>query len=327
MATRKVPGHRAGPTRTRRRVRRLARLCVASGPLVAAATLAVPFVLRAAPAPAEAAGGSSAVSSEYAVDESPETPEVVPGVFLALEHATGSRYGIDVSWPQCEQVLPDLPIDFVVIGLTDGEAESVNPCLAEQVAWAESVKAQVGFYVVPNSPSADTLSRAADLDRCAASDVECRYFQAGVLQARHALEAADAAEVSAPTWWLDVEETHNGTLWSGDLDANVDVLKGWRAELERTGHHVGVYSTSGYWAMITGDWSVDIPQWVAVGESGFAAARAACSQPFTTGPVVLTQWLTGPLDGNLVCPAREGWPVTCSVRGTVRRPPGSRSCC
>ena len=228
----------------------------------------------------------------------------MPGAFLALEHATGSRYGIDVSWPQCEQVLPDLPIDFAVIGLTDGQAESVNPCLAEQVAWAKSVKARVGFYVVPNSPSADTLSRAADLGQCAAADVECRYFQAGVLQARHALAAAEAADVSARTWWLDVEESHYGTLWGEDPDANVAVLQGWRAELERTRHDVGVYSTSGYWAMITDGWSVDLPQWVAVGESGFAAAQAACAQPFTTGPVVLTQWLTGPLDGNLVCPGQ-----------------------
>ena len=140
----------------------------------------------------------------------------MPGAFLALEHATGSRYGIDVSWPQCEQALPDLAIDFVVIGLTDGEAESVNPCLTEQVAWARSVKTQVGFYVVPNSPSADTLGRAADLGECASADDECRYFHAGVLQARHALAAADAADVSARTWWLDVEESHYGTLWGGD---------------------------------------------------------------------------------------------------------------
>ena len=110
--------------------------------------------------------------------------------------------------------------------------------------------------------------------------------------------------MSARTWWLDVEESHYGTLWGEDPDANVAVLQGWRAELERTRHDVGVYSTYGYWAMITGGWSVDLPQWVAVGESGFAAAQAACAQPFTTGPVVLTQWLTGPLDGNLVCPGQ-----------------------
>ena len=138
---------------------------------------------------------NSGAEPELSAPELPaaESPQVVPGAFLALEHATGSRYGIDVSWPQCEQVLPDLPIDFAVIGLTDGQAESVNPCLAEQVAWAKSVEARVGFYVVPNSPSADTLSRAADLGQCAAADVECRYFQAGVLQARHALAAAEAA--------------------------------------------------------------------------------------------------------------------------------------
>ena len=209
---------RTGGAHARRRpsrVRQLARLGVLAGPLVAAAVIAAPFVLSGAPEPAEAAAGDSGATPEVAAAEptADEPPQVVPGAFFALEHATGSRYGIDVSWPQCEQVLPRLPIDFAVIGLTDGQAESVSPCLAEQVAWAKSVKAQVGFYVVPNSPSADTLSRAADLGQCAADDAECLYFQAGVLQAQHALAAAEAADVSARTWWLDVEESHYGTLW------------------------------------------------------------------------------------------------------------------
>ena len=189
-------------------------------------------MLGAAPEPAEAGEQSPVAAVEY---PAAEPPHVVPGTFLALEHATGSRYGIDVSWPQCEQVLPDLPIDFALIGLTDGQAESVNPCLSEQVAWARSVRAQVGFYVVPNSPSGDTLSRAADLGECeATADAECRYFHAGVLQARHALAAAETADVAAQTWWPDVEESHYGTLWGEDTDANVAVLQGWRAELERT---------------------------------------------------------------------------------------------
>ena len=130
-------------------MRQLARVVLAAGPLVAAAAMAAPYVLPGAPEPAEAAAGASGAAPELAAAE---FPQVVPGPFLALEHATGSRYGIDVSWPQCEQVLPDLPIDFAVIGLTDGQAESVNPCLAEQVAWARSVKARVGFYVVPEQP-------------------------------------------------------------------------------------------------------------------------------------------------------------------------------
>jgi hypothetical protein len=50
------------------------------------------------------------------------------------EPVAGQRYGMDVSWPQCGVALPQIKLDFAVIGLTDGHASSVSPCLEDQIS-------------------------------------------------------------------------------------------------------------------------------------------------------------------------------------------------
>lgn len=43
--------------------------------------------------------------------------------------------GLDVSWPQCDRVLPEAT-SFAVVGVNGGTAASTNPCLADQLRWA-----------------------------------------------------------------------------------------------------------------------------------------------------------------------------------------------
>jgi hypothetical protein len=117
------------------------------------------------------------------------------------------------------------------------------------------------------------------------------------------------------SWWLDIEESAQGTLWSSDTTANVAVLKGWVHTLRKAGKNVGVYSTGGYWWMITNNWRTRLPQWVAVGLGGIDRAREACARPFTDGPVVMTQWLTGPYDGNLLCTKAQRKKLTTGWHG------------
>lgn len=268
--------------------------------------LAVPAVLLLAPPSAQAARPD--------VPSTAPAQRVQPGVVLVPKPRAGEeRYGVDVSWPQCGTPLPAVPLDFVVVGLTDGHARSISPCLAGQAAWARRVRANVSVYVVPNAPDAPTYQRgelwARTADRCPVAAPRCASYGAGVVQARHALRAAARLHLTPRSWWLDVEETPGRTLWSADTSANVAVLRGWVDTVRAAGRRVGVYSTAGYWQMITGGWQVDLVQWVAVGEAGIDAAREACGEPFTAGPVLLTQWLTGPLDGDLVCPGHRAMAV------------------
>jgi hypothetical protein len=297
------PTHRGDPRRSGSRT-----AAMVATPVVAVGVSAV--VLFAAVAATFAAGAQQA--NERAPSGAPTSPAAAAsvaaraGVTLVPAPQPGeARYGIDVSWPQCGTVLPQVPLDFAIVGVTYGYATTSNPCLADQVAWARRTGARLSLYAVPNSPDANTLERGAVAGSCASDDITCREYYAGVVQANHALAAAKHAHVSAATWWLDVEESIYGTLWSHDTTANRAVLHGWVATLEKAGVHVGVYSTVGYWSRITGGWQVRLPQWFAIGEAGLAAAREGCASGFSGGPVVLTQWLTGPVDGDLVCPGNR----------------------
>jgi hypothetical protein len=227
------------------------------------------------------------------------TPPAPPTVPLA-----GARWGTDIGWPQCGHALPDIDVDFTIIQVTSGRPGTVSPCLTEQVAWARSVRSVVNAYVVPGSPSAADLA-AADRDGSCRGERSCRLRAAGAADAAHALAGAEAAGLHARGWWLDVEDVAERTLWGTDTDANTQVLIGWRDALRRAGKQVGVYSTRGYWRQVVGHWQADLAQWPAVGLAGIGAAQRACGRPFTSGPVLVTQWLTGPLDGNLLCPRRD----------------------
>ena len=224
------------------------------------------------------------------------TPAQVPFV--------GTRWGTDIGWPQCGHALPGIAVDFTIVQVTSGRPGTVSPCLREQVAWARSVRSVLNAYVVPGSPSAADLA-AADRAGSCRGDRSCRLRAAGAADAAHALAGAEAAGLEARGWWLDVEDVAARTLWGTDTDANAQVLIGWRDELRRAGKQVGVYSTRGYWRQIAGHWRADLPQWPAVGLAGVDAAERACDRPFTSGPVLITQWLTGPLDGNVLCPDRD----------------------
>ena len=216
----------------------------------------------------------------------------------------GSRWGTDIGWPQCGRALPDMAVDFTIIQVTAGRPGTVSPCLREQAAWARSVRSVVNAYVVPGSPSAADLA-AADRRGSCHGERSCRLRAAGAADAAHALAGAEASGLDARGWWLDIEDVAARTLWSRDTDANTQVVIGWRDELRRAGKKVGAYSTRGYWRQVVGHWQADLPQWPAVGLAGVDAARRACARPFTSGPVLLTQWLTGPLDGNVLCPGHD----------------------
>ncbi len=256
----------------------------------------------AAPMPAHAVFAPIHTVS-MTIDE-PHDPGRATAGSTAGESLVGARWGTDIGWPQCGRALPDIDVDFVVVQVTSGRPGTVSSCLREQVAWARGRPSAINAYVVPGSPSAAELS-AADRSGSCAEERSCMLRTAGAAAAAHALAGASAGGLDARGWWLDIEDVPARTLWGTDTDANTQVLIGWRDELRRAGKTVGVYSTRGYWRQIVGNWQADLPQWPAVGQAGVDAAQAACDRPFTSGPVLITQWLTGPLDANLLCPAQD----------------------
>ena len=293
------------PRHARPRARRLPRsACAWVGVLALAGFVMSPE--PSAPA-AQLAAHPMAASAAHAVSMTTDEvhdPWLATAAVRPAVPRPGARWGTDIGWPQCGHALPDIDVDFTIIQVTAGRPGKVSSCLKEQVAWARSVRSVVNAYVVPGSPSTADLA-AADRSGSCRGERSCRLRAAGAADAAHALAGAEAAGLDARGWWLDVEDVAARTLWGTDTGANAQVLIGWRDQLRQAGKRVGVYSTRGYWRQVVGSWQADLPQWPAVGLAGVDTAREACGRPFTSGPVLITQWLTGPLDGNLLCPGQD----------------------
>jgi hypothetical protein len=239
------------------------------------------------------------------------------------------EFGLDVSYPQCGDELPDA-FGFAVVGVNGGRVHSANPCLgatgdaASQLAWAGR---DAELYANTGNPG-PRLSRhwpggqgepraCRDEGLLSGTDTrDCAYlygWNAAADSYRTALEAftsvgwADADADALPwatTWWLDVETANS---WRFDRRLNVATLEGARDYLmSRDVAEVGFYSTPQMWGRITGGATEfdDHPAWHA-GARDMEDARERCDEAaFTGGELVMVQWVEDGLDHNLRC--RDG---------------------
>ena len=244
--------------------------------------------------------------------------------------------GVDISYPQCGRRLPVAP-GFAVIGVNGGRAFKANPCLDEQLAWAQgAANGTPAFYANTGNPgpaySAYWPIGQTSPRECSASapnSAACS-FDYGWNAAKNSfdnavrahekvndLDADSAAERAAgASWWLDVEILNSwqtlepvygptsASKWN-DVYALAGAVRAlWDAGV----NFVGIYSTEYQWEAITGgraftnDWFAGNPVWLA----GFTASSApnGCANPgFTGGRVVMTQYLSEGFDTNHLCDA------------------------
>jgi hypothetical protein len=248
----------------------------------------------------------------------------------AAEQDGGVAVGYDVSYPQCDEDLPDEPA-FAVVGVNGGLATRPNPCLADQLAWAAEeatgeahAQPEVQLYVNTANPGQvrDQVTTwpargHTPYGRCAGDNSRACSWQYGWERAAVTVEeffvpAAEDADVDPDpgeyTWWLDVETTNTWQTGSAPGRArNRAALEGMAARLEATGAEVGLYSTRYQWQRIAGRVPEDSPlheldSWLA-GATSLAGARAACSRdPLVDGgDVVLTQYVVEGLDHDHSC--------------------------
>lgn len=228
------------------------------------------------------------------------------------ETTLGPRQGLDVSHPQCGATLPSGQA-FALVGVDGGTATTRNPCLAEQLAWAEgstgaTVHDEVQLYVNTANPGPAGAWPQAGSNRygeCDGSVSEACAYQYGW---DRAVEDATERGVGDPQrymWWLDVEIGNTWDYSTGGTARNVAVLEGMTEYFTSIGGRgVGLYSTRYQWDRITGgdgpgggvaaDSSlVGLSNWRPAG-STLEEARAACSlEPLTPGGVIeLTQYTT-----------------------------------
>jgi hypothetical protein len=260
------------------------------------------------------------------------------------------NYGYDVSYPQGPRVstLP-IPGPFTVVGVNGGKAFYPNSYLGSLLDWAGPA---AELYLNTGNPGPVTRSwektprlQSWPTGTTAVSDIgirscdplnpdslDCAYIYGylaasdSYAKAQSAFTATGWGNLTARTWWLDVETVNSwrgldnkgkyfidqGLNQAASQMRNVEYIKGSVYYLKRVAQvqTVGIYSTSYQWGLITGgdvaDFS-DLPSWHAIGGGATAEARAktlCLEQPgFTGGQKTRVQYIDSALnlDVNVPC--------------------------
>jgi hypothetical protein len=244
----------------------------------------------------------------------PRLPQPTPAPTPTPEPA--APIGYDVSWPQCNDELPET-FGFAVVGVNRGRTFSENDCLRDQLRWAGP---DADVYLNTGNPGPEHSrfwpAGVSEPRACEGGDADtrdCAYVYgwiaaadgyARVLDAAIDLGWADADAQRVPgdaTWWLDVETANS---WRADRGLNVAALQGAVDYLESVGvAEVGFYSTPLLWWRVTRSTDAfdGYPAWHA-GAIDREDAQNRCDEPaFTGGELRMVQWIQDGIDTNLRC--------------------------
>lgn len=242
----------------------------------------------------------------------------------ALAARAPSKLGNDISWPQCGKKLPNGQA-FGIVGVTGGLANTTNPCLKDQLLWANNStgaanQPKIQLYVntanpgglnTPSWPQSNTdpvgNSAPNPYGTCDGSDSLACAWQYGwnravedvYIRFKPAAQAANLPDnPAAYVWWLDVETENTWKSGTAGHPSNVADLEGMTAYFTTVGAQVGIYSTGYQWGQIVGS-AVGpasnlngLNSWLA-GASSERDAKKHCALPPLTsgGQVVLTQFV------------------------------------
>jgi hypothetical protein len=275
------------------------------------------------PAPESSATQSSAAqpSTSPAATASPGVPpSSSPSALAEPSGGGGVLLGNDVSWPQCNKALPKDPA-FAIVGVNNGLANTTNPCLHQQLDWAEdslggTAQPTVALYVNTANPGTagtwwptsneyggETVANPYGECRENETDAPCSYMYGYA----KAFDDAYLRSITNPEdylWWLDVE---TGNTWSGDKNANRADLEGMTDFFTSIGATVGIYSTGSQWGQIVGPVTADsslyeLPSWLAGARTATGAKNNCSATPLTPGgKVVLTQFVSKGFDYDYSC--------------------------
>jgi hypothetical protein len=228
-----------------------------------------------------------------------------------------SKYGNDISYPQCPTGAEPPRPAFAIVGVTGGRPFSANPCLPRQFVWALTStspnQAHVGFYMntANPGPTASTDWPAAGTSTPRACDgswsADCAYDY-GWLTAQDAYSrvvgvVGNPAAAQYP-WWLDVESANS---WSDDTSLNAADLEGVMSFLRSQNvGTIGIYSTAFVWEALIGPPLASASPFGGLLNWGAGAADpleapAFCSLTVTGGQVKFVQFPYAGFDTDLAC--------------------------
>jgi hypothetical protein len=258
-----------------------------------------------------------------------------------------NNVGIDVSYPQCSSVggtghvtYPS-GIPFAVVGVTGGNASSLNSCFQSEYTDALDLSGTAAepvdsVYLNTGDPALaatwwPSSNETEGLHGSAVIDVEnpkgtcdhkagsaCAYVY-GYSMAEADLYTVHQEFSTLPTtWWLDVETTNT---WQTDTSANSASIRGMMDYLQSQGITAGFYSTSLQWGQIAGTTSATSslaghPSWLAGGSASGAAADCDGSPLTPGGSIWMVQYLNGDLDNDYACQLYPSASASISPTGT-----------
>lgn len=270
--------------------------------------------------PSEQIGGLPSSSLDGSVAYLPQGGAGLSASAMARTAATAPATGYDISWPQCGGAMPPAS-DIAIVGVDDGHPFSQNPCLTDELAWAQGAKQQ-GLYMVLDSPvgwtSPHVLAYAyhGPAGDCTATQYECLSFNWGYNAANADVQYAESQGATSENWWLDVEVPSSGSVnppgancyvanfWICDTTANSVIVLAAAAALEAQGEHVGVYSTKTQWQTITGGIPLGLPIWIAgydYAPATYCDAKNASTYWFGLGIPKMVQSLPATYDPDTSC--------------------------
>ena len=235
---------------------------------------------------------------------------------------SGTPSGNDISYPQCGKTFPSQPA-FGIVGVNEGLANTTDPCLADEIAWAQGSSGiarqpKVSFYVNTANPGnlrvADWPADNYDLmtDRvvsdpygeCADRDDRACAWQYGWNIAELDARTRGISNPGRYRWWLDVETI---TSWESSTQNNRADLEGMVAYFHRIGGTVGIYSMASQWDTIvktipSTSSLYRLADWIP-GARTLAQAKANCHlAPLTArGIVTVTQWTVTKTNHDFSC--------------------------
>ena len=139
------------------------------------------------------------------------------GVAAAQGQYSKGTTGVYISWPNCTTSVPT--VTFGIVGVTDGQGYSTNPCIAKEASYFKNLS----LYVNTGWYNKSTHINATAPKVCATGDNNCLAYNYGYNAGLYSINAAMGVGVSSATWWLDVE---TGNTWNTNVVQNQNSLQG-----------------------------------------------------------------------------------------------------
>ncbi len=166
--------------------------------------------------------------------------------------------GFAISYPQCPQSYPTSTYEYAILGVTDGRSFTHNPCLKDEISWAQDAPYHPSFYINLSFPIDiyPTLTKSFD---CGVGDQKCIAYHFGYATAQDAYNYALSQGLADVPWWLDMQTI---STWSADKSVNAQVVQGAADFYKSKRLPVGLSTTPYQWDQIAGDYITDLPTWV-----------------------------------------------------------------